>query len=153
MLPDLAVLPERPALPDAEDEPEENAAIIETVAETDRADTSDEEVEPIRGRRFSEDDALPGAAAVTLIGHGLWQRAFGGEVQILGSTIQIDGAPTEIIGVMPEGFRFPNTDVDLWLPLTIDPANPARQLYESLGFRHVGASGTSLTFAIELNPR
>jgi predicted permease len=79
-----------------------------------------------RGFRPGEDGAGDGAAVV-LIGHGLWQRRFGGDSSVVGRLIQIDGRSMEVIGVMPQGFRLP-TDFredfaepsELWTPLVLD---------------------------------
>ena len=56
-----------------------------------------------------------------LISHGLWESAFAGNEDILGQSIEIDGRTAEIVGVMPTGFEFPAPDVNLWMPLTMDP--------------------------------
>jgi putative ABC transport system permease protein len=70
---------------------------------------------PILGRDFTPADDVPGAPAVALIAHGVWQNRYGSNPSVIGRTVRINDAPTTIIGVMPEGFRFPfNTDV--WLP-------------------------------------
>ena len=76
-------------------------------------------VPPARGRTFEEGDARPGAAAVAVLGHGLWMRRFGGDPGVLGRQLTLDGVAREVIGVMPAGFVFPD-GVDLWLPLTLD---------------------------------
>ena len=81
-------------------------------------------IEPTLGRWFDESETLPGAPDVGLIGHGLWQTAFGADASILGRMIRVDDVPTEIIGVLPADFEFPNAEIDMWIPLTIDPASP-----------------------------
>jgi len=83
---------------------------------------------PLLGRGFrpEEDDSGEGAPVV-LLGHGLWQRRFGGDPKVIGKTIPIDGRGYEVIGVMPEGFRLP-TDyredfaepTELYAPLVLD---------------------------------
>jgi predicted permease len=84
---------------------------------------------PLIGRGFQPgEDATGDGAAVAIIGHGLWQRRFGGDPSIIGRLIQIDGRSMEVIGVMPPGFRLP-TDFredfaepsELWTPLVLDP--------------------------------
>jgi len=70
----------------------------------------------------------PDPPLVFVISHGLWQRRFGGDPDIIGTRIEvgldIETATTtgEIVGVMPEGFNFPYDDIDLWAPLALDPA-------------------------------
>ena len=73
-------------------------------------------VSPAKGRDFTPADNAPGAEKVALIGHGLWQRDFGGAADIVGKAIRINGRPATIIGVMPPGFSFPVND-ELWIPL------------------------------------
>jgi putative ABC transport system permease protein len=71
---------------------------------------------PVLGRDFAADDDRRGAAPVVLIGHGLWQNRYGGSPSIVGRTIRVNDVPATVIGVMPEGFKFPFNN-DLWLPL------------------------------------
>jgi predicted permease len=73
-------------------------------------------VTPISGRDFTAADNQPGAPKVALIGHGLWQRQFGGSPDAVGRVVRINGTPAAIIGVMPQGFAFP-TNEELWIPL------------------------------------
>jgi putative ABC transport system permease protein len=74
---------------------------------------------PVAGRGFTPDDGKAGAEAVVLIGHGVWQNRYAGALDIVGRVVRIDGTPATIIGVMPEGFRFPNNE-NLWMPLVPD---------------------------------
>ena len=73
-------------------------------------------VRPYLGRAFLPDDVRPGARAVVLLGHALWQRSYGGEAGIVGRTITLEGLPYEVVGVMPAGFDFPEAS-ELWTPL------------------------------------
>jgi putative ABC transport system permease protein len=75
---------------------------------------------PVVGRDFAGDDDRVGAVAVALLGNGLWQARYGGDSAILGRTVTIDGLPVTIVGVMPDGFRFPGT-ADVWMPLSNMP--------------------------------
>jgi putative ABC transport system permease protein len=75
---------------------------------------------PVVGRDFAAGDDRPGAAAVGILGNGLWQSRYGGDSAILGRTVTVNGRPVTIVGVMREGFRFPGT-ADLWLPLANVP--------------------------------
>ncbi len=79
-------------------------------------------VEASLGRTFSTDEDLPDSKRVAVISHGLWRRRFGGDREVLGRTLDIDGDPHEIVGVMPRHFDFPG-DVELWVPARYDPAN------------------------------
>ena len=73
-------------------------------------------VSPMIGRDFAPADNKPGAPKVALISYGIWQRDFGGESNILGKAVRINGSAATIIGVMPQGFTFPPTE-ELWIPL------------------------------------
>ncbi|MCP4659166.1 MAG: ABC transporter permease [bacterium] len=73
---------------------------------------------PHLGRTFGEEEEEEDAPVVVL-SHGLWQRRFGGEPEIVGRTIQLDGIPRTVIGVMPAGFRFPYPEIELWVPLML----------------------------------
>jgi putative ABC transport system permease protein len=65
------------------------------------------------GRGFTEDDAHQ-HARVVVVSHGLWQRRFRGDPNVVGRTIEIDGQTAEIVGVMPEQFDFPAGSSELW---------------------------------------
>ena len=76
------------------------------------------------GRDFREADAAPGAADVILIGHGLWQEAFGADPAVVGRSVTVNGNPTTVVGVLPSSFEFPSGDVRLLRPLGLNPADP-----------------------------
>lgn len=89
---------------------------------------------PLLGRPFTEEEAAPpDGAPVVLLGHGLWQRRYGGDPGILGRKILVDGVPRQVVGVASEGFRLP-TDygegaaepAELWLPLPVNAAETER---------------------------
>ena len=71
---------------------------------------------PILGRTFSLADADPGAETAVLLGHEVWQQRYAGASDVIGRTIRLNEAPATIVGVMPEGFKFP-ANQDLWIPL------------------------------------
>ena len=73
-------------------------------------------IPPVLGRGFSPDDGKPGAAEVVLLGHGVWKNRYSGAPDVIGRAVRVNGVPATIIGVMPEGFKFPN-NVDFWMPL------------------------------------
>ena len=70
-------------------------------------------VGPQHGRLISPALDAPGGPRVVVLGHTLWQRRFGGDAGILGKSINLDGEPRTVVGVMPEGFQFP-ADAELW---------------------------------------
>ncbi len=71
---------------------------------------------PIRGRNFTPDEDREGGANVVLLGYDVWTQRYGGSEDIVGRTILVNGKPHVVIGVMPQGFAFPNNQ-KLWLPL------------------------------------
>ena len=72
---------------------------------------------PLVGRDFLPEDDKPGAAAVTILGNSIWKTRYGADAAILGRTIRINDVPTTVVGVMPEGMKFP-FNADLWVPLS-----------------------------------
>ena len=77
-------------------------------------------VEPILGRGFSADEDQPGKEPVAVIGHGLWQRRFGGDPNIINQEITLNGVTRTIIGVMPPGFTYPK-GAEVLAPVTVTP--------------------------------
>src|SRR5688500_11233899 len=71
---------------------------------------------PVLGRDFLPEDDRPGAPAVILIGNGVWKNRYGSDPTVVGRTVRVNDVPSVIIGVMPEGFRFPQ-NADMWQPL------------------------------------
>jgi putative ABC transport system permease protein len=76
--------------------------------------------QPLLGRDFRPEDDRPGAAAVVIIGNGLWKNRYGSDPAVIGRVINVNGVPSTVIGVMPDGFKFP-TNSDLWQPLAQMP--------------------------------
>ena len=74
-------------------------------------------VTPSQGRVFTSEEDKPGATPVVVLSHGLWQRRFGGDPNILGQQLSLDGRSYAIIGIMPEGFQFPGRGTELWTPV------------------------------------
>ncbi|MGA8599478.1 MAG: ABC transporter permease [Bryobacteraceae bacterium] len=76
-----------------------------------------------RGRSFKAGDDSPGRDGVAIIGDSLWRRKFGGDPSIIGRVITLNGINREIVGVMPPGFSFPSANVQVWIPMRLDPSN------------------------------
>ena len=77
-------------------------------------------VEPILGRLFRDGEDRPGAEPVILLGHQVWRERFGGSPNVIGKTVRANGVARTVVGVMPEGFAFPNLE-QLWIPLELNP--------------------------------
>jgi putative ABC transport system permease protein len=63
-------------------------------------------VTPFLGRSFTREDDSPDSPGTVILTYGYWNRKFGGDRSVIGRTIELDGKPCAIIGVLPEGFRF-----------------------------------------------
>lgn len=88
-------------------------------------------VAPAMGRAFLNEEDRAGANKVAILGHGFWQRRLGGDPTILNQTINLNGAPYTVVGVMPDGFRTDReTDVMVPMAFTPDEASPAERGYE-----------------------
>ena len=76
-------------------------------------------VSPLLGRVLAPADEQPGAPRVAVLGYTLWTNRYASDRGIVGRTIRVNGMPTTVVGVMPEGFGFPETE-QLWTPLALD---------------------------------
>lgn len=80
-------------------------------------------VTPLLGRDFTRDDDRPGAPLQALVSYNLFRGRFGGDAALLGRTLNLDGRPVRIAGILPPGFEFPNLSrVDLLLPEQLNAA-------------------------------
>ena len=79
-------------------------------------------VEAIRGRTFApEEDQTPGTHPVALISHGLWQRRFGSDPNVINQTISLNKVRLTVIGVLPEWFKGQSGTVEAWVPMMMAP--------------------------------
>jgi putative ABC transport system permease protein len=126
-------------------------------------------VEPILGRTFVESDGAPDPAGLqpgapgaqpgyAVLSHALWQQRYGGSAEVVGRTIEVGGAPTEIVGVMPPGFvlllpptAYVTPDVDLWLAARIDYENAPRSnvFLRPIGRMRDGATAAQLQAQVD----
>jgi len=77
-------------------------------------------VQPILGRAFSSADDSPGSPETAILSYTYWQRRFGGDPGIVGGKLIVDGRPRDVIGVMPQSFRFLRSHPALFLPMRIN---------------------------------
>jgi hypothetical protein len=76
-------------------------------------------VAPVLGRLFSPQEDVAGAGNFVLLNSALWKGRYGGDREIVGKAIQIDGKPATVVGVLPDGFNgFSNQEL-LWTPLQL----------------------------------
>ncbi|HET7321416.1 MAG TPA: ABC transporter permease, partial [Longimicrobiaceae bacterium] len=97
-------------------------------------------VHPALGRGLYPEDAEPGAAPVAVLDHAFWRSAFGADPAVIGHSIELDGKRYRIVGVMPEGFKFPEyATTELWMPIHSDGS-------------FLGAAGHGLYFVGRIAP-
>jgi predicted permease len=76
-------------------------------------------VEPLLGRVFARGSEWTTDLRSVVLSYALWQADFGSDPSVLGTSVNLDGVPYQVIGVMPADFHFPTRDVDAWMPLHI----------------------------------
>ena len=74
-------------------------------------------VRPFAGRDFAADEDQPGAPKVALLSYGLWERRFGGDRNIIGRSVNLDGEIITVDGILPPGFAFPTKAADIYIPI------------------------------------
>src|SRR5580658_2197687 len=89
-------------------------------------------VTPALGRSFLPDEERPGSAPVCILSDGLWRRRFGSDPKILGKALTLNGEIWTVVGVMPAGFRFPQS-VDLWVPAMVRSTARTKHTQHYLG--------------------
>src|SRR6187549_368121 len=77
--------------------------------------------EPLIGRGFTPADSVAGAAPVAIVTHRFWTTKLGSDPNVLERTVRISDQAIPIVGVMPESFRFPDRDVDIFSPTIYEP--------------------------------
>jgi len=93
-------------------------------------------VQPSIGRTYTVEEDRPGAGKVAVLSYGLWKRRYGGDRGILGRTVDLDGQPYTVIGVMPGSFQFPfstlpySEQAELWVPVAFTPDEIADRVRE-----------------------
>jgi predicted permease len=100
---------------------------------------------PLLGRTLVAADDKNGAAAVAMIGYGLWSRRYARNPDVVGRSVNLNGEPCEIVGILPRDFALPNQDTDVVIPLQPD-SDPRRNARNSVSFlRLVGRLKLNVT--------
>jgi predicted permease len=90
-------------------------------------------VSPVLGRvPVASEAVLNEPSRVVVVGHALWMRRFGGDSSLVGKTIDLNGSPTTVIGVMPPRFIYPRRS-EMWIPLAVDAGNFNCWCFEAIG--------------------
>ena len=100
-------------------------------------------VQPVTGRRFTEEDDSPGAPQTIMLSHAYWQRQFGADPGVIGIALRVDGTPREVIGVLPPAFTLPYLEAAIYLPFQWDRAEA------SINFSYQGIARLSPGATIE----
>jgi putative ABC transport system permease protein len=95
------------------------------------------------GRTILPEDIEPGKNNVVIISYGIWKRRFGGDPEILGKTLSLNGKAHTVIGITPSGFEFPE-GVELWLPVSF---GAGRLLGPVMAFKVIGRLNRDITQA------
>jgi putative ABC transport system permease protein len=96
---------------------------------------------PARGRVFTADEEIDGAGSVALLSDGVWHRRFGADPGVLGSTVNFDGVPHTVVGILPPRVRILGGLPDLLLPVRFTGEEPrASYSYAISGRLQPGAS-------------
>jgi predicted permease len=91
--------------------------------------------EPVRGRTFQDGEGKAGAAPVAVISHRLWQKRFGSNPNIVGTSITVAGEPHTVIGVMAPDYGFPFPGIDIWVTRLLSYTGlPASSVQNGGGF-------------------
>ncbi|MDB4877743.1 MAG: hypothetical protein JWM41_4189 [Gemmatimonadetes bacterium] len=77
-------------------------------------------VRPVIGRNFRAGEDSPSGEKVAILAYSMWTERYSGDKNIVGRQIRVNGVPFTVVGVMPDGFAFPNND-KIWVPLQTDP--------------------------------
>ena len=98
------------------------------------------------GRTFLPEEAQPGRDHEVVLSYGLWRRVFGGNKSVVGSTIDIDGVPMSVVGVMPAGFAYPD-ETEIWGPLAFSPDDLSESSRGGHGLEVLGRVKPGLSLA------
>jgi putative ABC transport system permease protein len=107
--------------------------------------------QPLLGRDFAPGEDRPEATPVVIIGHSVWKNRYASDPGILGRTIRVNDIACEVIGVMPEGMRFPN-NADVWRPFVPKTDHTTKRDNRSLGvFGRLAPGATRSSAQAELS--
>lgn len=81
-------------------------------------------VAPVTGRNLIPADDEAGAEPVVLLGHAAWRDRFGGQGEVVGSTLELDDRIHTVVGVLPPGFDFPAAGTEFWVPMSVATRDP-----------------------------
>jgi predicted permease len=101
-------------------------------------------VPPALGRWFSQADQVPNGPETVMLSYGYWQRRFGADPAVVGRNVLVDSRSREIVGVMPQGFRFLDADFDLLVPTAFDRG---KMILAGFGYHGIARLKPGITIA------
>jgi predicted permease len=102
--------------------------------------------QPVIGRAFRAEEAQPGRDHELILSDALWRRVFGANPSVIGATVDIDGVPYAVVGVMPKGFSYPD-EAEVWAPLAFSPADLSENSRGGHGLEALGRMKPGLSMA------
>ena len=107
-------------------------------------------IPPVLGRGFLPGDDKPGAPPVLLLGYGVWEERYGSSPAVIGRAVRVNEQAATIIGVMPDGFKFP-VNSEMWMPLAPTPKLEKRDNRALDVFAMLKPGVSTLQASVELN--
>ena len=107
-------------------------------------------VRPAVGRAFLSGEDRPGRNGVVVLSHRIWQERLHGDPDAIGRQIVVNNVPRTIVGIMPPQFAYPAREVELWLPLSIDPARTRPATLNLIGIGRLKPGVTQETARADL---
>ena len=107
-------------------------------------------VRPAVGRGFAPGEDRPGRNGVVVLSHRTWQDRLHGDPDPIGRQIVVNDVPRTIVGIMPPHFAYPTSDVELWLPLALDPARPRPEIFHLVGIGRLKQGVTTAAAGADL---
>ncbi len=112
----------------------------------------------ILGRLINRNDDVPGAPRVAMLSRGFWRRQFGADPSIIGTTIRLDDAPVQVIGIMAPGVEVPlergqavGVATNVWTARRLDPAGPFYNNHVNPGIARLAPGATVASVSAELD--
>jgi putative ABC transport system permease protein len=99
-------------------------------------------MKPLLGRLFNEQDERSIKPVIVLLSHAIWSSRFGEDPRIVGKVIDVGGLSLQVVGVLPRHARLPDRDVDVWIPLYLNPSDPPQNNHtlSAIGIMREGAT-------------
>ncbi|MCI0569004.1 MAG: ABC transporter permease [Acidobacteria bacterium] len=99
-------------------------------------------IRPALGRGFLSEEEQPGHHRVAVLSHALWQQQLGSDPALVGRSITMNGASFTVVGIAPAGFQYPDSKIEVWVPLAFSPGSGDR---ESRFLRVIGRLKSGVT--------